>query len=298
MYPLIQHNSFYVDNHVTYPPFKCGKYLEEYFLNYMKKYNKKYDLHGRRYIPSLWTNFQILGIHASDRENMQSSLDLFIKQNPCDKGYFTVVQHDDGPLLKLPENTVIYGACSGTIPIPLIYEDYTNTLLTIYSINKRAFNDKKLMSFVGRNTHPIRNQIYELYKNDNDMLLGNTINEAWSEQVTSNNQYTFLNYTVNSKFSFAPRGYGKSSFRFFEILLLGSIPIYVWDDVEWLPYKDIIDYSKFCISIHTSQLPNLKSTLETITEKQYNAMLSEYNKIKKVFTMEFMCQYITQPIQL
>lgn len=39
-----------------------------------------------------------------------------------------------------------------------------------------------------------------------------------------------------SSFSLAPRGLGRTSFRLFETMHLGLIPIYVWDDYEWLPY--------------------------------------------------------------
>jgi hypothetical protein len=40
----------------TYPPFKNGLYLEEYFLNKIKN---EEPLLKRKYIPALWTNFQI-----------------------------------------------------------------------------------------------------------------------------------------------------------------------------------------------------------------------------------------------
>lgn len=34
-----------------------------------------------------------------------------------------------------------------------------------------------------------------------------------------------------------PRGLGRSSFRLYEVLQMGYIPVHVWDDCEWLPYK-------------------------------------------------------------
>ena len=102
----------------------------------------------------------------------------------------------------------------------------------------------------------------------------------------------YIEKTLNSKFALAPRGYGKSSFRFFEIFLLGSIPIYVWDDVEWLPYKDILDYSKFCISLNVSDINKLPEILAKIDETKYNEMKAEYAKIKHMFELEFMAKYI------
>ena len=60
------------------------------------------------------------------------------------------------------------------------------------------------------------------------LILKINIKNDWSSIVNDNEQNNFILTTINSKFEFAPRGYGKSSFRFFEILKLGTIPIYVW----------------------------------------------------------------------
>ena len=45
----------------------------------------------------------------------------------------------------------------------------------------------------------------------------------------------------------------------FEIFKFGTIPIYLWNDLDWLPFKDEIDYKKLCINIHYSQLNNLEN---------------------------------------
>jgi hypothetical protein len=53
-------------------------------------------------------------------------------------------------MLRLPENTIIYGECSGDIPIPLIYQDVHNRLV---SYPKKGFHEKTILcSFVGNIT--------------------------------------------------------------------------------------------------------------------------------------------------
>ena len=42
---------------------------------------------------------------------------------------------------------------------------------------------------------------------------------------------------LDSRFNLAPRGYGRSSFRFSEIIQMGRIPVFLWDDVPWIPYQ-------------------------------------------------------------
>jgi hypothetical protein len=224
---------------------------------------------------------------------MQKSLDEFISENPSENGYFTVVQYDDGPLLNLPPNTTVYGACSGNIQLPLIYEDKNQTLKIVGEQKAKSFQEKKILcSFVGTITHFVREASLGFLRTQPGFEI--YVRNGWSTNVEQNLQELFIEKTLDSKYALAPRGYGRSSFRFFEIFHLGSIPIYIWDDIEWLPYKDKINYSKFCISIHISQVDQLPQILREIKEEKYNEMLQEYQKIKHVFTLEFMCQYIIQ----
>jgi hypothetical protein len=37
-------------------------------------------------------------------------------------------------------------------------------------------------------------------------------------------------------FNLAPRGFGRASFRLSEIIQLGRIPVYLYDDYPWIPY--------------------------------------------------------------
>ena len=144
---MINNSLFYCKNKDTYPPFKNGLYLEEYFF---RKITSENLLLKRKYIPALWTNFQIEGWFESKKLEMQIALNNWLRENPCEDGYFTIVQYDDGPKLNIPENTIVYGACSGNIPIPLIYQDINNTLI---NIPKKSFSEKKkLCSFIGNIT--------------------------------------------------------------------------------------------------------------------------------------------------
>lgn len=277
---------FFVPNKDTYPPFKNGLYMEEYFIEYCKKHLKQSN---RKYIPVPWTNFQIESWFQSKKNIMQAELNQWVLDNPSpDFGYYTVTQYDDGPLLTLPPNTIRYGACSGDIPLPLIYEDKNNSL---DNYTKLAFSEKKILcSFVGTHTHNVRRNIHDVYKNSPNFKF--IVNSGWTPNVSSDKQNNFIQTTLNSKFGLAPRGYGRSSFRFFEIFKLGCIPIYVWDDIEWLPYKDVLDYSKICISINSSKIADLEGILLAITEEKYKEMFIEYEKVKYLFELEGMSEYI------
>ena len=289
---MLSNSLFQCPNKDTYPPFKYGLYLEEYFYD---KYTREQPLCKRKYIPVKWTNFQIEGWFSYKKQEMQKMLDQWIKENPSEHGYFTVVQYDDGPLLSLPENTIVYGACSGNIPIPLIYEDRNNTLV---NIPKKTFNEKTILcSFVGNITsnhiNPnVRQEMFNHLKNNQNFKLNHS--GGWTPDVNKNLQHIFLETTLHSKFVLSPRGYGRGSFRFFECFQLGSIPIYLWNDEEWLPFKSVIDYNQLCISMHISQIHELEHKLLSIDETQYNKMFDYYTSIKHLFELEGMSNQIIQ----
>ena len=289
---MIKNSLFYCANRDTYPPFKNGLYMEEYFLNKIQQEN---PITKRKYIPALWTNFQIEGWFQYRKDEMQYYLDEWIQNNPSDDGYFTIVQYDDGPLLKLPENTVVYGACSGNIPLPLIYQDASNTLL---SFPKKTFNEKPILcSFVGNitcnNVQPnVREVMFTVLRNNPNFKMIQA--RGWTPVVEKDLQEVFINTTIDSKFALAPRGYGRSSFRFFECFQLGTIPIYIWNDYDWLPFKNNVDYTRLCISIHVSQIGVLENILKSITEEEYNKMMEYYYEIRHLFELEGMCNQIIE----
>ncbi len=273
---------------VTYPPFKNGMYLEEYF-------SRHNTVRGNRYIDVFWTNLQIRPKFRQLQPTIQKIVnEMYPDDN--NKQYFTVVQHDDGVLFKLPMGTRIYSAGGNHVrpnhvPIPLIYED---RLQRLENLPKLAFKDKDILcSFVGSMTHSVRSHMRQTLTGIPGFELHFT--EQWNEMVTEEKQQRFVDITRRSKFCLAPRGYGRTSFRFYEAFLLGAIPIYVWDDMEWLPYKDIgevVDYRKFCISIHVTELPKLEQILNRIGEEEYGAMVAEYANVRRWFSLEGMTEYI------
>ena len=270
---------FHTPTHVVYPPFKQGLYLEEYFSRHNRLGN---------YLDVFWTNIQI---DPRFRMGLQRIVQkMLVEQYPdATRSYFTVVQHDDGVLFQLPPNVTIYSAGgTGHVPLPLIYEDMANTLELQ---PRKSFREKSVLcSFVGSITHAVRQRMMQVLTNKTHFHFSV---DQWTNAVDAQKQIHFIQSTMNAKFCLAPRGYGRSSFRFFEAFQLGTVPIYVWDDIEWLPYKEFLDYSKFAISIHVSDLPTLEARLLSIGEDAYVDMLREFEKVKHWFTLEGMTQYVT-----
>lgn len=291
----IDNELFYCKTDIVYPPFKNGLYLEEYFLEYLEKskINTK-----RKYIPAYWTNIQNNSQFKNLKSKLQKDLNRWVKQNPSSNGYFTIVQYADSVLLKLPKNTIVYcGGNYGDHPLPLIYEDTNHTLERFL---KKDFREKKyLCSFVGcltcNNLPPdVRRIMFDKFHKNPKFNIVDV--GGWTNVISEEKQKLFVDITSDSKFSLAPRGYGRSSFRFFECFQLGSIPIYIWNDKEWLPFKNIIDYKKLCFSIHISEIDSLEEKLINTTQEKYTAMWDYYNSVKHLFTLEGMSKQILNEI--
>ena len=75
------------------------------------------------------------------------------------------------------------------------------------------------------------------------------------------------------------------------------LPVYVWDDVEWLPYKESIPYPPFCISIHVSDVSGLYERLVSIGETEYQERLEAMRRWRSWFGLEGMFQWVQRSLE-
>jgi hypothetical protein len=246
-----------------YPNYHTGYYFEEYFF---KRFTEEYptlSINKIKYIPIFWTNCYTNKSFNNQTYNIQKQLNLLDNNEQ----YFTISQHDDCVYEKLPDNTLIFSMGGNKIgkkiiPIPLICSPLNY---------EKKIKDIKI-SFVGSLTHPIRDLIYNLYKN-NDNFKFDVKN--WELITEEKNIEKFFNITARSEFTLCPRGYGKSSFRLYESMQLDSIPVYVFDQ-PWLPWETQIEWDKFCILIPTNEISNIQPHIENTN---INSFLKYKNKI-------------------
>ena len=245
---------------VNYPPYHQGLYIEEFFYKFYIKNKAAFDATGYTLLPIFWTTAYLL----------QQDLTSYINALPKTLKYFCVAQHDDGVKEVLPEGTIVFsaGGNSGGIPLPLVCSPIPEDI--IIPTSKDIF-----CSFVGSITHDVRKEMVAKLK-ANPLFYIKT--NEWSIHVDSNKQESFINTTSRSKFTLCPRGYGAQSFRFYEALQIGSIPIYIHDDNKWQPYADIINWDKFSISLHIKDIKLLPDLLQSLSDNTINDMIYEGKK--------------------
>ena len=278
-----------------YPPFTQGRYFEEYFS----------DFWGRHSPVNLKDRFVLVDIywcavfHAAGTDPSTAIPALrehvFAKckeAHRAGKIPFTVCQWDRLMFEKPPNLIVFSVGQSKDVPLPLISEDVTHRL---EMTPRLPYEDRTfLCSFIGSDTFHVRRKMMEVLDGREDVFLRI---KTWDYKVDTSDANLFIETTQKSKFGLAPRGYGASSFRFFEVMQLGVIPVYIHDGDDARPFRDILDYDAFSISVHYKDLDGLYDTLASISKDRYETMLRELEKVSLWFTMEGTCEYIIRRLK-
>jgi hypothetical protein len=178
------------------------------------------------YIPFFWTRYHLQNNFGGDGlDFLQSEANKILALG---KPTFTVCQYDDGPLISLPGSRVYLSSRKSLIGLdaPLLASPLPAP--SIWQLGRRKY----LANFVGReDTHTIRRDLVQRIRAI-DGIYTNT------KGVGSKK---FASILRRSMITLAPRGYGGSSFRFYEAIRSGSVP-WLIGDVDTRPFKELIDW--------------------------------------------------------
>lgn len=265
----------------VYPPYHRGEYLEDYFYS---RFVSELPSVDRDYIGISWTTLYC--------DNKRHGLQQYLNEIPKHRKCFTVSQHDDAPQEQLPSDTLCFSAGGNVqganiIPIPLICSPLPVQV-------PENIDRKVLASFVGSATHPIRIQMAESCKSSKNIVI---YMKGWTPSVSQNEFETFVNLTANSKFCLCPRGYGLNSFRLYEAMQLGSIPVVITNNF-YLPWEDELDWSKFAVLVSEDQIPHLEDILTGYSEEQITSMRVEGKRLwEEYFSMNGLYKNILKRIK-
>lgn len=188
--------------------------------------------------------------------------------------YFTVCQWSHGTCMALRkcikfQSTAYTGA---EIPIPLCVDPHP----------KQTIKKTLLASFVGNYaTHPIRARMARVLKSP-QIVCQNAIQ----------NIQAFRKLMATSWFALCPRGFGPASFRIFEALQLGAIPVIISDQYR-RPYADEVDWTEFSVEIKEGSLAKTEQRLKGIDIPRREKMIKAgYEFYQNYCTKEQVCKHI------
>ncbi len=265
-----------------YPAHNSDYGVEQDFYKYINKKEEilvdipeNADWH---YLPIFWTRWHLN--HNYGRGGLKDLQEEASKKIIDDSKTFTICQYDDGPMINI-EKTIQFLASRKSeigIDIPLLSLPHRLPLFTP--------SKKYMASFIGRlSTHKIRKKMEEELSKIKDILIadGNLGSDY------------FVKNTLRSHISLCPRGYGGSSFRFFESMQLGVVPFLI-GDLDTRPFKKFIDWDK--ISFYANDPSELKNFFDTLNEKK----IIEMGKSAKVIYENYLqyqkwCNYVLKELE-
>ena len=214
-----------------YPEHNADYGVEQDFLDYLQK-NRHLTTEDPseanwHYLPIYWTRWHLNhGYGTSGLVELQSEVDSSILD---DAKTFTVCQYDDGPLAELGK-TVLFLSSRKTpygIDIPLLSTAHRKPF---FRKGKRY-----MASFAGRlDTHPLRQELAEAVRGRPDVFL-----------YDGNKGATFfVDMMLRSYLALCPRGYGGSSFRLYEAMQLGVVPLLL-GELDTRPFRKFLDWDRF-----------------------------------------------------
>lgn len=179
------------------------------------------------YLPVYWTRWHLNHNYGAEGlEELQSLVDGVVLD---DARTFTVCQYDDGPVVRLGGAVRFLASRKGDegIDIPLLSAPH----------RKPWFPRRKkyLASFTGRiGTHGIRRSMAEELEGRCDVFIHDGDKGA----------RFFVDTMLASRIALCPRGYGGSSFRLFEAMQLGTVPLLL-GDLDTRPFRKFLPWDDF-----------------------------------------------------
>jgi hypothetical protein len=164
------------------------------------------------------------------------------------------------------------------ITVPLIMTDHLKIHLDDDFLNE-CRSQKKIYDyyFVGQ-FYEKRNKLLN-FNEGNSVIKKTTSIYHLSEEDKIKTIKKFLLNLSKSKFGFAPRGLGSNSFRLYECLMVGTIPIST--DVIEYPFSDEVDWDSFTV----------RGSLDNIDELIKKSKEIDYHKFR-TYGIDFWDNYI------
>lgn len=308
--------------------FKKIHYLEvinEFNLNHHLDWINNEYLAERNGRHDIFTNLDIFEENIRSKNKVYKNFDLFESVNQIKDDTIIVV----GIYLELLQyfgeietlKKILYTYCNRYKNNKVIFywnhdsdfaqyngyiENLKNAIILNYNTSKKTKNDIILPFW----TYDIDDEIETLSINSKRFFcnllcsLNNNIRLKLFNTFSNKNKYIisqhlpyseFKDIIMSSIFTFCPRGIGLSSYRFFETIRLGSIPVLFADDVV-LPYENEINYEEMIVRIPENKINNFNYIDSLLNDTDYNALLKNISKNLKYFRLDGIQEHVFKRI--
>jgi hypothetical protein len=156
----------------------------------------------------------------------------------------------------------------------------------IEDVYRERIEKDMLMQFRGRKWGLVREQLFRHTGSGPDVLLSERLEFQLGGEGRpgyARDAYAYYREMKRSVFCLCPAGWTPWTKRFYEAILVGSIPVVIPGDFV-PPFTDRIDYRKFTVTVQERSIPDLASILRAIPPWEVERMLGEAAKVRHHFT--------------
>jgi hypothetical protein len=261
---------------VNFPPHNRSDMIEGFAEKY---FSQRYDRFNKyTYIPVWWTGWHVNHGYGAQKEEVRKFIQRLSKGK-----YFTVCQYDGGTLIDdtLTEKGCVTFVCDCVIPhniiIPLLSDPHPC---------QRVPEPKLLCCFLAStDTHPVRKALSDMYSGKEGFKIGKVYGPAYKEIM------------CDSYFCLCPRGSGITSFRMYEAIQMGIIPIYI-SDIHRKPFENKIDWNSFSLTFKLDEIDKVEDAIRSIPIEKRNEMSRNCLKVyQEYFNYKSTCDEIIRILE-
>jgi hypothetical protein len=190
--------------------------------------------------------------------------------------YLAVSQGDVG-LGKIafanPNILVLSAGGFGHVPLPLIKGELPTTPLPT-----KWEQDIGFFGTIRQATRPEMLGLVETTATGLNMTYRHGSGSSWQHDM------------AHTKFNLAPRGYGRSSFRFAESVHLGRVPVFMYNDHPWVPYMgtnfsiETYGFVAGLVDGGANTMVEMVTNLSTVSMHDYKRLQGGIDAVRHAFT--------------
>ncbi len=267
-----------------YPPYEhSGPWFERAFYCEAERQQIEFAC---TYLVGFWTDFLEARTGKGEAAKRQwhqrrTRMGEMLQEMRTDLPMFTVVQHDDGLYHPWPENLTLFGAGGvGDVPVPLLMPNAP------IDLNWRPWLYR--VTFMGKSRGPnnrfgVRSAMLHAFKQRPEFT-----------DMPIADYKTYCDVIRSSAFALCPAGYGLTSFRLYETLSLGTVPVYIHNGTPWLPFTESVDWDALAVVVAPDEIASLPERLDAIDEPTRRRML-EY--ARSVFHEHFVMAGVVRRVR-
>lgn len=139
-------------------------------------------------------------------------------------------------------------------------------------------DERDFLAFYAGQMHGLVRPVLTRHWKDKDPSM--KVYEVLPPEIASNISYA--DHMKRSKYCLCPKGFEVNSPRIVEAILSGCVPVIVADNFV-LPFRDVLDWTKFSIVVAEKDIPHLKIILTSIPDDTYRSMQSRLRLVKRHF---------------